>query len=173
MYYNHNKGGKRMKTKLILVGLLAGIFAFNPVYSNPANADEMGSKAPSITVKKGAIDSTDKAQKTRGGGPVEADLGKMMLNDPNTSTPAPPNKGGDKTRGICNLHVDNHTGLRVAISVDNSYVGMVSSWGDAYGYYSEGAHTLIGVVYYSDGSTSTFGPREIYCYGPHTWNLYP
>ena len=164
-----------MKTKLMLVGLLAGIFAFNPVFSNSASADEMQSKAPSKTVKSATAKATDKAQKTRGGGTGEAVPGKMMMNDPNTSKAAPPDKGGAKTRGDwCRLHVNNHTDLKIVISVDGEIVGMVSPWGDAYGNYGEGSHELLAVAYYTDGSSSTFGPRQVsYCSGPFTWNLYP
>jgi hypothetical protein len=164
-----------MKTKLLLVGLLAGIFAFNPVFSNSVSADEAGSKAPSKAVKSSTVEATDKAQKTRGGGTGEPVPSEMMINDPNTVIAPPPDKGGAKTRGDwCRLHVNNHTGLKIVISIDGQVVGMVFPWGDVYGNYDEGAHILNAVAYYTDGSTSSFGPRQVsYCSGPLAWSLYP
>ncbi len=154
----------KMMSKLVFACLLAGCITLTPAFAGSAGAGETKGKASN--------EAMDKAQKTRGGGPDENIKSKSMSNNPNAATPAPPDKGGEKTRGYCRLHVDNQTPWIIWIYVDGYYVGAASTWGDAYGTYSEGAHKFYAVAEFDDGSRLTFGPRDVgFCGGPYTWTL--
>jgi hypothetical protein len=130
---------------------------------------------PSISFGK----AKGKAAATRGekGGPGVSEpqtKGADGKNDPNASVEAPPDKGGKKSRaGVCQLHVDNRTNLIIKIFVDGDYVGTVSPYGDAYGYYSSGSRTVYARADFTDGSWHYWGPRDIHCFGTYTWTLSP
>ena len=130
---------------------------------------------PNVSLAKGK----GKAAATRGekGGPGVSEpqtKGADAKNDPNASVEAPPDKGGKKSRaGVCRLHVDNRTSLIIKIFVDGDYVGTVSAYGDAQGYYSAGSRTVYARADFTDGSWRYWGPTGIPCYGTFTWALQP
>jgi hypothetical protein len=118
----------------------------------------------------------DTAQKSRGGGATDENItSKSVENDPNpeTAPPAPPEKGGEKTRGGCYLTVDNHTSWKIQIFVNGNYVGMVSAWGTADGYQSASNFRVYAVADFTNGDQMTWGPRVVSCRGSYKWNLWP
>ena len=118
----------------------------------------------------------DTAQKARGGGAEDPNIKSgSAQNDPSpTAGPkAPPDKGGEKTRGGCNLVVDNFTPWVIKLYVSGVYVGTVSAWGKASGYQSLSDMILYAVADFTDGSQKTWGPRTAYCTGSYTWGLNP
>jgi hypothetical protein len=122
---------------------------------------------------KAAHKATSKATKSRGSGDA-ADpniKGGSDVNKPDANVPAPPNKGGTGRQGVCQIHVDNRTGLYVRIYVDGDYKGVIGPWGDGITYTLSGATTLYGRANYDDGTYSSFGPQVVSCYGTFTWSL--
>jgi hypothetical protein len=67
------------------------------------------------------------------------------------------------------LHIDNRTPWKIQIFVDGVYVGLVSGWGDSYGYYRCGTHSVYAVADFDNGAQLTWGPRSLRF--PHTWTL--
>jgi hypothetical protein len=118
----------------------------------------------------------DTAQKARGGGAEDPNIksGAAQNNpDPAAGPKAPPDKGGEKARGGCNLVVDNFTPWIIKLYVSGIYVGTVSAWGKASGYQSLSDLILYAVADFTDGSQKTWGPRVASCSGSYTWGLYP
>ena len=72
---------------------------------------------------------------------------------------------------MCRLRVDNHTPWIVQIGVDGRYNGTIAAWGDAFGAYAGGTLRVFGVAEFEDGSTQTWGPATIKCYGTYAWTL--
>jgi hypothetical protein len=152
-----------MKSKCLVVCLLAVVLAFMPLLSSAVSAEQASGKKVEA-----------KAQKSRGTGIDENIKSKAVTNNPKVSPAAPPAKGGTKSRGYCApLYVDNRTPWKIQIYVDGSYVGMVSPWGDASGtYYADSKLVLYAVAEFLDGSRLTWGPQYAYCSdGPFTWKL--
>jgi hypothetical protein len=116
------------------------------------------------------------AAKSRGTG-ADANVKRdtSLANSRTARIPAPPRKGGAKTRGeqAGELHVDNRTDLIIRIYVDGDYVGTVGPWGDVYGEYSCRTHTLYARAYFTDGSYSTWGPTTANLCEDYTWRLWP
>jgi hypothetical protein len=147
-----------MRSKMVFVCLLAIAVALSPLFSGAGSCQEK--------------DVTTKATQSRGGGPDENIKSKAVENNPNALPPAPPEKGGDKSRGpVCYLTVDNYTPWRIQIYIDGEFVGMVSAWGKADGSYPSSTYRLYGVADFTSGDRYTFGPRDQYCNGPFTWTL--
>ncbi len=119
-------------------------------------------------------EAKDTAQKARGASTTDENIKSQSVeNDPAATPPAPPEKGGKKTRGHrCYLTVDNNTGWKIQIYVNGEYVGLVSPWGTASGYQSIKTFTLYGVALFTDGSKYTWGPRVVNCGDSYTWHLY-
>jgi len=116
-----------------------------------------------------------KAAQSRGGGADENIKSKSVENNPKALPEAPPEKGGDKSRGgnVCHLLVDNYTRYKIQIFVDGDYVGLVSPWGDAKGsYIPNGFYTFYGVADFTDGSRLIWGPTRDYC-EDYYWKLTP
>jgi len=112
------------------------------------------------------------AQKSRGTGQDENIKNRSVKNDPANAPQAPPEKGGEKTRGaLCYFSVDNRTPWKIQVFVDGDYVGLVPSWGNANGTYSPGTHVVYGLAEFSNGPDITWGPNSISCSGKHTWRL--
>src|SRR5215471_12136367 len=58
------------------------------------------------------------AQKSRGDGADDNIKDDTRTNDPSKPAPAPPNKGGEKSRGgqgYCKVIIDNHTGWNIDV----------------------------------------------------------
>jgi hypothetical protein len=118
----------------------------------------------------------DTAQKSRGDGAADENItSRSVENDPNpeAAPPAPPEKGGEKTRGGCYLTVDNHTSWKIQIFVNGNYVGLVSPWGTANGYQSASNFRVYAVATFTNGDELTWGPRVVSCSGSYKWNLWP
>jgi len=136
----------------------------------PLTAGAQTSKEAEGTVVK------DTAQKARGGGGEDPNIKSgSAQNDPNPAAvpKAPPDKGGEKARGGCNLVADNFTPWVVKLYVSGIYVGSVSAWGKAAGYQSLSDLILYAVADFTDGTQKTWGPRVASCSGSYTWGLYP
>lgn len=123
----------------------------------------------------GAAENASATKAEPGKGDWEGELrgrnAKNVLNS-GEEIEAPPNKGGRKSRqSMCRLRVDNHTPWIVQIGVDGRYNGTVAPWGDAFGAYGGGLMRVFGLAEFEDGSTKTWGPTPIKCYGTHTWTL--
>jgi len=108
-----------------------------------------------------------KAEKTRGAGPdpnIKVDGPQNSSPVPNTQ--APPEKGGEKSRGGCCWQpVDNYTGYWVNIYIDGRFSGTVAPWG--YG----NAYNCGSTLYATAPDTPlSWGPVRFCC---GTWNLYP
>ena len=166
-----------MKSKTVFVCLVAVavVLSLSMLFYDAVGAQEkktVGEKE--IMVKRKVKLIEDKAQKSRGGVVDENIKNESLQNDPNATIPAPPKKGGEKSRGpSCYLDVDNHTQWTIRVYVDGVNVGVVSPWGDARGNYFSGQHIFYGVAYFTDGSKLTWGPQSVNCDGPYTWSLYP
>lgn len=105
--------------------------------------------------------ATSNGTRTRGGG---ADANVRKDDAPNALTkPATPEPAGKNTRGASAVEpgqicVDSRVDLYVKVYVDGNYVGTVSPWGDACGYYGSGEHRLYGRAVFTDGSYTSWGP---------------
>ncbi len=105
--------------------------------------------------------ATSNSTKTRGGA---ADANVRHDDAPNAVTkPATPEPAGKSTRGASAVEpgqicIDSRVDLYVKIYVDGNYVGTVSPWGDACGYYGSGDHRLYARAVFTDGSYSSWGP---------------
>lgn len=126
-----------------------------------------------VTKKSGKHALESKAAMSRGTGPDQNVKSDSALNRANAVVPAPPAKGGAKTRGTSpeQLHVDNRTSWYVRIYVDGDYVGTVEPWGDSYGWGSCADHVYYARAVFDDGSVRVWGPvKDNLCTGT-TWTL--
>ena len=120
---------------------------------------------------------TDNAQ-TRAGGPDQNIKNNSDANDPNMQEPAPPDKGGPKTRGGgpfgCQVRVDNRTPWVIRVYVDGNYRGVVPRYGDLYGLTGNGPTTTYAVATFVNAPERTWGPRTFRCPagGVHIWQLH-
>jgi len=103
-------------------------------------------------------------------------------NDVKVTIPAPPNKGGSKTRGTgpyaCEIHVDNRTPYVISIYVDvekkgYELSGQVPRYGDLVGKTGNGSTSIYGLALFTDGSSKEWGPTIFTCPagGEYTWTL--
>ena len=132
---------------------------------------------PASAQKPAAKKRTDThAAQSRGAGADQNVKNDSVTNSATAKLAAPPAKGGARTRGaaarIEQLHVDNRTAWYIRIYVDGDYVGLVSPYGDAYGYYSCGVHSLYARAVFDDGSVRTWGPVDADLCGGFTWRLW-
>lgn len=120
-----------------------------------------------------AADNASATKAERGKGGWEDELkGRGEKNVLNSTLEAPPEKGGRKSRqAMCRLRVDNRTPWTVQIGVEGRYNGTVAPWGDAFGAYSGGTLRVFGLAEFDDGSTLTWGPTTVRCYGAYAWTL--
>ncbi len=105
--------------------------------------------------------ATSNSTKSRGG---SADANVRKDDAPNAlNKPATPEPAGKSTRGASAVEpgqicIDSRVDLYVKIYVDGNFVGTVSPWGDACGYYGAGDHRLYARAVFTDGSYSSWGP---------------
>ena len=98
----------------ILIVFIAGI-----TFSENAVAQKKDKKE--IVVQKQQL------EKSRGDNPNIKE-GKPEVDEP---VPAPPSKGGEKSRGtVCMIDFDNWTGYYVDVYVDGYFKGTLAPWGD-------------------------------------------
>src|SRR5260370_34217386 len=108
-----------MVIALVVLVLLAGSKQWNPT---------------AFAAGPQAATATDKSSSSRGAGEdpnIKADKQQAAKNDPANEPPAPPKKGGAKTRGFfdCWVTADNYTPWWVDVYVDGTYRGEVAPWG--------------------------------------------
>ena len=104
---------------------------------------------------------TSNSTKTRGGAAdanVRRDEAPNALNKPATTEPTGKNTRGASAVEPGQICIDSRVDLIVRIYVDGNYVGTVSPWGDACGYYGSGDHRLYARAVFTDGSSSSWGP---------------
>ena len=142
----------------------------------PQTAAKDKAAAGKAAGKKEVVD--EKAQ-TRAAGAADANIKHdSEKNNAKATPPAPPEKGGPKSRGAgpyrCGVHVDNHTPWIIRTYVDGDYVGSVNRYGDIAGITGNGPTTVYGVAVFDDGSTRTWGPHLFNCSagGIYTWRLH-
>ena len=152
-----------MKRRTTVV-LLALAVAFGGLFAGLTMAAEKKSKVVEA-----------KAQKSRGEGKDENIKSDAEPKNPTTGgPPAPPDKGGDKSRGAyCQIHVDNHTPLWIKIYVDGYYAGTMPPWGDLYPTAISGGTQLYGRADFVDGTWRFWGPYHFDCDEVYTWRLSP
>jgi hypothetical protein len=113
------------------------------------------------------------AQKSRGGEAEDPNIkSNSVENNPDrkAATPAPPEKGGEKTRGgSCIFKMDNATPWKIKLFIDGDYVALLPPWGDATSTYNTGGHAVYLVASFTDGSKITWGPESMAC--GVTWRL--
>lgn len=103
---------------------------------------------------------------TRGEGADSNIKEDKQTNDPNAQTPAPPKKGGPKTRGAgyCEVRFDNRTNLFIKLYVDGAFKGVLSPYGDAVVYVGAGGTRVYARAEFDDGSALYWGPSNYDCY---------
>ena len=143
-----------MRTMTIRAGLLALGLAAASVLTSADLQAQAAKRQPGVT---------SNSTRTRGGG---ADANVRRDDAPNAlNKPATPEPAGKATRGAAAVEpgqicVDSRVDLYVKIYVDGTYVGTVSPWGDACGYYGAGDHSLYARAVFTDGSYSSWGPTS-------------
>jgi hypothetical protein len=155
----------RIVTALVILVLLIG----STQWTSAAFA--AGPQASSAT-------ATDKANSSRGTGEdpnIKTDKEQAAKNDPANEPPAPPKKGGAKTRGFfdCWVTVDNYTPWWVDVYVDRTYRGQVGPWGAGTVNAGAGGTNLYGRAVFDNGSVKSWGPRQFHCSsdGEFSWRL--
>ncbi len=119
----------------------------------------------------------DKAAKARGAQDpnIKVTRDKVEANDASKETPAPPHKGGAKSRGPsdCWVKYNNYTPWWIECYADGRYAGTVAPWGDFTANVGAGVTTLYARARFTGGSVSTWGPRVFACEsdGYFTWNV--
>jgi hypothetical protein len=107
---------------------------------------------------------TSKAQRARGAGADENIKKDSLVNDPKVAPPAPPSKGGEKTRGIlCGVVLDNWTPWYVAFYVDGVAWGVAAPWGEASGMAFAGGTRVYARATFVDGTYVYWGPQVFSC----------
>ncbi len=107
---------------------------------------------------------TAKAQKARGAGADENMKTDNTVNDPAKTIPAPPGKGGEKSRGVlCGVVLDNWTPRYVKFYVDGLYWGAAGPWGEVSGLAFAGGTRVYARADFVDGSFLYWGPQTFNC----------
>ena len=106
--------------------------------------------------------ATDKSNSSRGAGEdpdIKADKQQAAKNDPANEPPAPPKKGGAKTRGFfdCWVTADNYTPWWIDVYVDGTYRGQVASWGSGMVNVGAGSIALYACAVFDNGSVRNWG----------------
>jgi len=118
------------------------------------------SQAQAAAAKRTPSASSNGAR-SRGSGAdanIRTDDAPNAVNKPAMAQPA-----GKATRGASagepgQICVDSRVDLYVKVYVDGTYVGTMSPWGDACGYYGQGEHRIYARATFTDGSSTTWGP---------------
>jgi hypothetical protein len=115
----------------------------------------------------------DKAQTGRGQGTDENIKSDSYKNDPNDATPAPPSKGGEKTRGAyCAIVFDNYTPWYIKCYVDGSFRGVVGPYSDLSLSFICGETRVYARADFEGGGYRYWGPRIFYASsGAYRWRL--
>jgi hypothetical protein len=105
-----------------------------------------------------------KAQKARGAGADENIKKGTALNDPTAVVPAPPGKGGAKSRGVaCGIVLDNWTQWYVQFYVDSLYWGAAGPYGEVTGLAFSGPTKVYARADFTDGTWLYWGPQVFNC----------
>jgi hypothetical protein len=148
------------------------------VFVLPVATMQEKSQAFAAEAQASSAKATAKATSSRGVGDdpnIKGGKQQAASNDPAKEAPAPPQKGGAKTRGLfdCYVTADNYTSWWIDIYVDGTYRGQVSPWGAGTVNAGIGGTTLYGRAEFNDGSVKTWGPRQFLCTsdGRFNWRL--
>ena len=105
-----------------------------------------------------------KAQKPRGSGADENIKKDKAVNDPAAIVPAPPGKGGEKSRGlVCGIVLDNYTQWYVQFYVDGLYWGAAGPYGEVSGLAFAGGTKVYARADFIDGTWLYWGPQVFNC----------
>lgn len=146
--------------KTVRIVSMFSILAFLSGGAFAADAGKIDPKKPA----KPAVE--EKA--TKGKGDVKVTEGEVK----NSTAPEVKTRAGEYS---CDIHVDNRTNWYInRIYIDGRNWGAVGRYGDAIARdVAKGRTTLYAEVDFSDGSTSSYGPRVFNCeaWATHTWTL--
>jgi len=161
--------------KKLLVCLIAIIVGLGLLAIVAAGSPQ--EKASTKQATKDAKDVTTKAE-TRASGTDANIKDNSETNNPNMQEPAPPEKGGPKSRGggpvPCHIRVDNRTPWLIRIYIDGNYRGVLPRFGDLYGLTGNGPTTAYGLATFVNAPNKSWGPQAFRCPagGIYTWHLY-
>jgi len=136
-------------------------------------------QAPAKAAKTAKLES-DKAQQAASGA-ADSNVKMDMAANSKTGTamPAPPDKGGEKGKGMGMGYVEvvfnNFSPWYVKCYVDGDYRGTIAPWGALNFPTGNGATLLYARADFDDGSTYRWGPRQFYYYSGnrYEWRLNP
>lgn len=99
-----------------------------------------------------------------------------VTNDPKDAKPAPASKGG--TRGgyySAEVQFVNRTSWKIQLFANGDYLGILAPYGSSSVPVTSGRLTLQGRADFTDGSSTLWGPRNIYIASGDvfTWTLSP
>jgi hypothetical protein len=118
---------------------------------------------------------TTRASASRGAATSDQNIKHARAANPKGAmVPAPPKKGGVRTRGgaaSCALHVDNRTALFVDLYTNGDYRGTIEPWGDMEGFVACGSTVFYARADLDNGTYIPWGPDTVYVSGPFLWTL--
>lgn len=159
-----------MKTKFWLLVMAAALIVM------PAAAGEALAQKKVDASKQKTQSFNLKATKVEAGrGGEDANIkSREMANTEGQEVITPPEKGGATGRGaagVCRVHFDNRTNLKIQLYVDGNHHGMVGAMGDVITYVGSGLTRVYARADYTDGSYSYWGPTDYTCYAGQTINF--
>ncbi len=168
-----------MKLKLMGLLMLVSLIVASAVFLPGASAQKNTNAKGQTGAKTSKLES-DKAQQAAAG-----DSDANIKNEAATNSksgpaaPAPPDKGGEKGKGLGPGYVEvifnNYSPWYVKCFVDGNYRGTVAPWGALNFPTGNGATTLYARADFDDGSTYRWGPRQFFYYSGYRyqWRLNP
>ena len=167
-----------MKLKLIGFFVLVSLAWAGSSFLQGVSAQNK-TAAKQATAKTAKLES-DKAQQAAAGAEDSNVKMDMAANSKSgTAAPAPPDKGGDKGKGMGMGYVEvvfnNYSPWYVKCYVDGNYRGTIAPWGALNFPTGNGATMLYARADFDDGSTYRWGPRQFYYYSGnrYEWRLNP
>jgi hypothetical protein len=164
----------------IVVGLLIASSIFLP---GVIAQDTSGTKAEAAKAQAGAKTAkmeADKAQQAASGAADTNVKTDTATNSKGGQTPpAPPEKGGEKGKGMGPGYVEvvfnNYSPWYVKCFVDGNYRGTVAPWGALDFPTGNGPTMLYARADFDDGSSYRWGPRQFFYYtgNRYQWRLNP
>jgi hypothetical protein len=161
--------------KLRLTGMMILAVLITLAVSAQENAKLAGAKEQGANAK-----AEDKSAKSRGVGEdpnIKEGKEQAAKNNPDNAPPAPPQKGGGKSRGPldCWVTVDNWTPWWIDVYVDGKYRGQASPFGKGTVNAGAGGTNLYARADFSDATFRAWGPRLFVCSsnGQFSWRLDP
>jgi hypothetical protein len=123
---------------------------------------------------------SDKSTKSRSVGDdpnIKQGKEQVAKNSPGNEPPAPPQKGGARSRGPldCWLTIDNWSPWWIDVYIDGTYRGEVSPFGKGTVNAGFGGTMLYARANFTDATFRAWGPRQFLCSsnGQFNWRLDP